>query len=426
MTSPRPAAWSWCVCVALGLATFLNYMDRQALAVTLPTLDQLYQLGASRIGWLEGSFGYAFAVGCLVFGLLVDRYGPRLLYPMVLAGWSLAGVASSMASDPRLTQLLEFTDDRPGTGAYRWLISCRLILGFFEAGHWPCALLTVRTILLEKNRPLGNGLLQSGASLGAIIMPIYLLFITRQGYSWSVVFSSVGLLGLAWIPLWFLLMRRSDFTVQPTYQHDNHSAKLSLMDLVPQVLVLLVIVCCINISWQFLRTWLPLYLTTTFGYSPESTAYCTSAYFIATDIGCLAAGFFVTALVGRGFSLAQARLLGFALFTLLTAFAVLVPFTNGGILTILCLMLAGAGILGLHPYYYALVQDLPARWMATFSGSLAACGWVVASTFQILIGAEIEQRKSYTLGLILVGALPILGLATLTLLTWRRSNQLTS
>ena len=35
-------------------------------------------------------------------------------------------------------------------------------------------LLTVRAILTAKDRTLGNGILQSGASLGAIIVPLYI------------------------------------------------------------------------------------------------------------------------------------------------------------------------------------------------------------------------------------------------------------
>ena len=42
-----------------------------------------------------------------------------LLYPAVLLGWSLMGVASGLSH-----------------GATSLLI-CRIFLGFFEAGHWP-------------------------------------------------------------------------------------------------------------------------------------------------------------------------------------------------------------------------------------------------------------------------------------------------
>jgi long-chain acyl-CoA synthetase len=51
-----------------------------------------------------------------------------------------------------------------------WL--CRTLLGLFEAGHWPCALKTIHRILEPKDRAMGNGLLQSGASIGAIVTPL--------------------------------------------------------------------------------------------------------------------------------------------------------------------------------------------------------------------------------------------------------------
>jgi MFS transporter, ACS family, hexuronate transporter len=413
MSTERPSSWKWWVCVALGLATFLNYMDRQALAVSLPTLKKVYALGEARVGLLEGCFGYAFALGCVIFGVLADRFGPRLLYPIVLFGWSLAGIATSFASIPEVANLLEFPGDSPGTGVFRWLVSCRIALGLFEAGHWPCALLTARQILSEKDRTLGNGILQSGASLGAILIPIYIQIVDWCGLGWSFAFWSVGALGLFWIPLWLMLVRRSDFVSKHDSADQVEDATQVHSELWRRILVLALIVSTINISWQFLRAWLPLFLQDFHKYSPELTRGCTSAYFIATDIGCIAAGLLVKWLVSRGYETAHSRKLGFTLFTLFTATAALVPFTDGGPLTVLCLMLAGAGILGLHPYYYAFVQDLPSQRMATYSGTLAAFGWIIASTFQIFIGAEIERQKSYDLGLTLVGLLPFLGLAAL-------------
>ena len=113
---------AWLICGVLLLATMLNYMDRQALAVTLPTLKQRFHLTEGRVGMIEGGFGYAFAVGSLLFGLLADRWGPRRLYPGVLVGWSLAGIATAFAGQPRVTGWLEASGDSPGTGTYRWLL----------------------------------------------------------------------------------------------------------------------------------------------------------------------------------------------------------------------------------------------------------------------------------------------------------------
>ena len=73
-------------------------MDRQVLALTLPELKENFALDESRIGYLEGYFGYAFAVGSIVFGLLADRV-PRRVDPItgtspadwVARSWQMAG-----------------------------------------------------------------------------------------------------------------------------------------------------------------------------------------------------------------------------------------------------------------------------------------------------------------------------------------------
>ena len=54
-------SWKWWVCGVLLLATFLNYMDRQALSMSLPEMKRTLHLAEERIGLVEGVFGYAFA-----------------------------------------------------------------------------------------------------------------------------------------------------------------------------------------------------------------------------------------------------------------------------------------------------------------------------------------------------------------------------
>jgi ACS family hexuronate transporter-like MFS transporter len=438
MTPPvteRSPAWKWWVCGLLLLATFLNYMDRQALAVTLPELKQRYHIVEGRIGLIEGCFGYAFAFGSILFGLLADRFGPRLLYPAVLVGWSLAGIATGLAGRPEVTGWLDGVGaslaegpggwmirgsldppyDEPGAGTFRWLLLCRILLGVCEAGHWPCALITVRQLLTAGDRPLGNAVLQSGASLGAIIVPLYAEATERLGLGWESVFWSIGGFGLLWVPLWFALIRRRDLDVA-TPPAAAPVSGIGWVGFLRHLAMLAIIVSCLNVSWQFLRAWLPLFLQDFHGYSRELTRVCTSAYFISTDVGCILAGVLVTWLVGRGWGVASARKLGFVGFAGLTALAAAVPWVGSGPVMIAFLMVAGAGILGLHPYYYALVQELPARRMGLLSGGLAAVGWVVSGQFQIYVGAEIEKTRSYDTGLVIVGLAPIVGLITLLVL----------
>jgi hypothetical protein len=54
----------------------------------------------------------------IFFGFLADRVGPRRLYSAVLAGCSLAGVASPLASWPAIAEV--FGEYIKQTGSYNW------------------------------------------------------------------------------------------------------------------------------------------------------------------------------------------------------------------------------------------------------------------------------------------------------------------
>jgi len=416
--------WPWAVCGILLLATLLNYMDRQALAVTLPTLKADYSLAEARVGKVEACFGFAFAFGAIFFGIIADRTGPRYLYPIVLGGWSLAGIATGLAGQKWITSLLESPNDDPGTGVYHWLLICRVILGVFEAGHWPCALLTVRAILSEKDRTLGNGILQSGASIGAVIVPFYVQFGEWAGQSWDFPFWSIGTIGLLWIPAWFALVAGRDLTTPKTdsppetkLAQTPQQASEDFSNLIRRLIVLAVMVASLTISWQFLRAWLALFLQDHHKYSKELTRGLMSGYFIAADVGCILSGALVKRLAASGWQVHSSRLLGYFIFSLLTACGALVPYVGNGWLMIALLFTAGAGILGLHPYYYALTQELSHKHMGSLSGFLAAGGWIVSSLSQIYLGAEIEKTQSYEIGLLMVGLAPLIGFAAL-LFVW--------
>ena len=149
--------------------------------------------------------------------------------------------------------------------------------------------------------------------------------------------------------------------------------------------------------------------------------FCVSGYFIAADIGCILAGAFVRALSIR-YGLHGSRMLGYVLFTCLTASAAVVPFVDSDVSSVALLMIAGAGILGLHPFYYSLTQELPARNLGMLMGCLAAVGWVASSYFQIQIGERIRVEQNYKAGLMIAGLAPIIGLVALLLL-WGRTRK---
>ena len=137
----RSQRWVWWICGLLLLASTINYMDRQTLVGTSDQITSEFGLNKEQYGYVEAAFGLAFAVGASIFGVISDRTNVRWLYPCVLLLWSVMGFA---------TGLIE---------TYTGLLLCRMFLGLFEAGHWPCALKTTQRLLPAKYRALAGMLL---------------------------------------------------------------------------------------------------------------------------------------------------------------------------------------------------------------------------------------------------------------------------
>jgi len=408
MSPPRGASWKWWVCAALLLATMLNYMDRQTLSLTATQLKTEIHLDDGRYGQLERWFSYAFATGGIFFGFIADRVGPRRLYPFVLVGWSIAGLASPLAINPQVLEMFA-SPENPGSGEFRWLFLCRTVLGFFEAGHWPCALLTARNVLSAEQRPLGNSILQSGASLGALLTPLVIQAIRATGAPWQAPFLIIGAIGMLWVPMWFALVRRNDLPYVRV-EKAKDAPPIHVGRVIFQLVVLVTIVVTISLAWQFQRAWLPKYLKEFHHYSESTANYFTSGYYIVADLGCLFFGGVVSVLTWRNIHVRWARLVSFTLCTALIALSAIVPFLDRGPILLICLVAVGAGALGAHPQYYALVQDLPSRHMGILSGLLAATSWFAVGYMQGAMGDYIKESKSYDLPLVVTGLAPVAGL----------------
>jgi MFS transporter, ACS family, hexuronate transporter len=399
----RAPSWKWIVCGLLLLASAINYMDRQTLANAAVRISREFALNQQQYGNVEAVFGYAFAGGSLLFGWLADRYSVRWLYAAVLALWSIAGFATGFVRD------------------YDELLLCRTFLGFFEAGHWPCAVRTTRMLLDPRERSFGNGLLQSGASVGAILTPLIMKgLMTPELSTWRVPFQVVGAIGLLWIIPWLILLKRDDV---PNARATIEQVTTPFWNVIfsRRMLIVLVVITCINTTWQILRAWLPKILQEGRGYSEAYALYFNSAWFAATDFGCLGAGALAAWLARRHLSVHNARVGVFGACAILCTTCILVPWLGKGWLLLAVLALAGAGALGVFPIYHAFTQDISGEHQGKITGLAGVVTWLVAGQMQSLFGRLADRTGSFDLGLALASLLPVLAVIPLWLF-WNKRN----
>lgn len=390
----RPATWKWTICGLLLLASAINYMDRQTLANASVRITKEFQLTQERYGNIEAVFAYAFAAGSIVFGWLADRFSVRWLYAGVLTMWSIAGLAAGFVRNEQE------------------LLWCRMLLGFFEAGHWPCGIRTTRALLDARSRSMGNSVLQSGTSVGAIITPLIMSgLMTSELGSWRVAFQVVGASGFIWLLLWFALVRKSDLPAPDrARQAESTGDDPGIWKLIfsRRMLVVFFVIASINTTWQILRAWLPKILQEGRGYSEEHTLYFTSVWYLATDVGCLGAGALAVWLGRRKLSVHAARLVVFAGCGALCASCALTPLLDKGWVLLAVMLLAGAGALGVFPLYHAFTQDISGRHQGKITGIAGVVAWVLPAQAQKFFGALADRTHSFDQGLVLAAFLPLI------------------
>ncbi len=364
-------------------ATFLNYANRFAFTQNAVPVQQALQIGDAGYGKVAGYFGLGFALGGLVFGMLADVVSVRRLYPFVVIVWSLAGIATG------------WMDDVWGMAATRF------ILGFFEAGHWPCALRTTQRLLKPEQRTWGNSVLQSGASLGAVLTPMLVLALDAWDpalWRWS--FYLVGGLGLPWAVAWLRSTTESDMR-RPVIQTDESGQGVGQAQILQEIpfyrvflthrwWLLLVIVVLINTLWHYIRVWMPVMLEVDHAYSHRFVQGFTSVYYLATFFGSMAAGAFTMLLVRGQWNVHRARLAVFLLCALLASLAIPAAFMATGYGLLATLLLVAFGSLGLFPIYYSLNQEISARHQGKVGGSLGFAAWTVLYLVHPTVGWLVE------------------------------------
>lgn len=402
----------------------LLYMDRQTLPNVATRVTTEFKLKQEQYGDVEMYFGYAFAVGAFLWGCVADKWSVRWLYPALVLAWSAMGFLTGLVKD------------------YEGLLLCRTLLGFFEAGHWPCALKTTQRLLAREERTMGNSVLQSGASLGAIITPLVMSLMlagrTEPGV-WRQPFLVIGAIGVLWVVGWFALLKERDFAespLTPASPHDGGEGEKR--ELTPpqsgvgesffsvfsdrRFWALVVVVAAINVCWQIVRAWLPKFLIEGKGYPEAEALRFNSLYYISTDIGCLAAGAAALWLVKRGWEVHRSRVAVFGVCALLSSLTALAAVLPRGWALLGVLLVVAAASLGLFPCYYSFSQELSTKHQGKVTGILGTVAWATSSPCQKFFGRLADQTGSFNEGIALAGLAPLIGYVALLLL-WQEPGK---
>jgi EmrB/QacA subfamily drug resistance transporter len=176
--SPWPAMATMC------LGFFMILTDGVIVSVATPTLVRDLRADVNTVVWVTSAYLLAFAVPLLITGRLGDRFGPKRIYLIGLAGFTLASLGCALA------------------GSVETLIAARVVQGLAASLISPQTMAVITRVVPAERRGTAMGVWGAVAGLAGVGGPV-LGGLLIEPLGWQSVFLvnlPVGLVGfvLAW------------------------------------------------------------------------------------------------------------------------------------------------------------------------------------------------------------------------------------
>jgi predicted MFS family arabinose efflux permease len=342
---------------------FMSYLLRAVNAVVAPDLVQDLSLTPAELGLLTAAYLGAFALFQLPLGVLLDRYGPRLVQAGLLCVAALGCLAFAFAEE------------------FLGLFAARAMIGLgFSAGLMASYKSSATWVPIER-RSLANTAIMSFGALGLVVAtePTQYLVAMIGWRNAFVVFAGLILLAALFI---LLAAPRKDTVGEPAPLRQQLAEMLAILrtPLFWRIAPLLGLTSGVQIGVQTL--WAGPWLRDVMGLSREEVGRHLLFMAVAFMVGIFSAGLIADRLGRRGIGPMQV-MLGFTLLYL--AAQVLIVFRVEGLMFPAWLAVAAFGQVAVlaFPWFAARIGgELAGRANASINFSM----FIVAFAAQYLVG----------------------------------------
>jgi len=333
----------------LFFATTINYVDRSVLGVLSPTLKDEFGWSGSDYGTISAAFTLAYALGFLVAGWLIDRFGTRVGYAGYLLVWSIAAALHALCRTPF------------------GFAAARFALGLGESGNFPAAVKTVAEWFPQRERALAVGIFNAGSNVGAIVAPLIVPWLALT-YGWQWAFVVTGVAGLAWLLFWWPLYRSVD-----AHPRLSEAERAYIQSDPPDPVIKVAWARLLGFKqtwayasaklltdsiWWYYLFWFPLFLKERFGVDLKTVGAPLIVVYALADVGSVLGGWVSSRLISGGWSTNRARktaMLACALCILPVAYA---PHAPDQWLAVSLVGVAAAAHQGFSANLYTITSDL--------------------------------------------------------------------
>ncbi|PZO06402.1 MAG: MFS transporter [Alphaproteobacteria bacterium] len=429
MTEPAPKRTRvrFLILLLIFLLTTINYADRSTFSIAGDAASKDLGLNPVEMGYILSAFAWAYVIGQIPGGVMLDRFGTKLIYTIAIAAWSF------------FTLVQGFSGFLTGGLIFVGLFAMRFMVGLAESPSFPGNARLVAAWFPGSERGTASAIFNSAQYFSLVVFAPLMGWLVHT-YDWHSVFFVMGGLGLvAAVVFWKLIHSPVEHPGINQAELDYIEAGGGLIRMedkvvkasaftwanVKQVLSSRMLIGVfigqygINVLTYFFVTWFPIYLVKERGLNILEAGFAAAAPALCGFIGGVLGGFISDALLKKTGSLTIARktplLIGMVLSS--TIIACVYIQQEWLILVVMAVAFFGKGIASLG---WAVVSDTsPKELVGVTGGIFNTFGNSAGIVTPIVIGYIVAGTGSFDGALWFVGLHCILVVAAYFLITGR-------
>jgi ACS family glucarate transporter-like MFS transporter len=395
------------------IASCFSYGDRVALSVAGTAMQKQLALNPVRFGFLLSGFSWAYVLGQLPSGGLLDRFGSKRVYGISIFAWTICAF------------LIGFAGYLPTAYIFSVIFALRLLSGLAQSPVFPGNGRIVAAWFPTAERGTASAIFNSSQYFALVAFaPIFGWLTHSHGWQWT--FWFMGIFGLVLVFAWSKIIynvpdhplisqseigyiERGGGLVNIDRAVGKPAGRALTWSGVAQLLQQRMLVgiyigqFCITTLTYFFITWFPVYLVQARHMSVLKGGFAVALPALCGSVGGVLGGIWSDSLLRRGRSLTFARKLPIIAGMLLSTTMIACNYTTAQSVVLFLMSLAffgkGVGALG-----WTVIADTSPKELIGLNGGLFNLfGNTAGITTPIIIGFIVQKTGSFNGALVFVG-----------------------
>lgn len=400
----------WLISGLLSSMVVLNYLDRVAISVAAPAIQDSFHLSGTELGIVFSIYTYSYTLMQIPVGSLLDRFGVAWVTRLGMIIWSL------------LTVLMAFLQGK------LILYIVRFLIGISSASAFPAASKATAAWFPPSERGLANSLFDSAAKFSNVLgAPLVAVLITR--FDWRIAFLTIGIINVLFTLMFWLYYENPDrhrrISKEELHYIQKHntipsenatygmSLLLSTLFRNRKVWGLMIGFTGYGYTFNLLLTWLPTFFKERFGMDIMSSGLLTAVpWLLSTISGIAVGGWLVDSLLQKGYQATKVYhtiiIIGMSLGIVFLGSI----FTDQVLIAIICISIGLAGISATAPIGWSIAAEIaPAGSVSLLSSMVNLANNLFGGIIAVaLTGYLLDATGSFTASFIVAGIVLLVGL----------------